>query len=141
MGLNLALDLSHQMVYAENQLQTSKLFFPIHVFTKVYNCCCFKVHDCWYYCFNQSKENINYSFHVQWINGYVHQVDTEDVRCLLWNSRWRSCWNRCRVEWWKPCGVKVLSWSRVDLESKIIFWRKGKKSKLEEQLYDLREDE
>ena len=35
----------------------------------------------------------------------------------------------------------MLSWSRVDLESKIIFWRKGKKSKLEEQLYDLREDE
>jgi len=65
----------------------------------------------------------------------------EDVRCLPWNSRWRSCWSRRRSEWWRPCGVKVLSWSHVDLESKRVSWRYGKRNKLEEQVYDLKKEE
>ena len=33
----------------------------------------------------------------------------------------------------------MLSWSRVDLESKRVSWRYGKRNKLEEQVYDLKE--
>ncbi|KAF3516632.1 hypothetical protein DY000_02058935 [Brassica cretica] len=40
-----------------------------------------------------------------------------------------------------PCGVKVLSWSRVDLESKRVSWRKGKRNKLGSQVYDLKKVE
>ncbi|KAF3503666.1 hypothetical protein F2Q69_00044316 [Brassica cretica] len=40
----------------------------------------------------------------------------------------------------RSCGVKVLSWSCVDLESKRVTWRYGKRNKLEEQVYDLKEE-
>ncbi|KAF3488782.1 hypothetical protein F2Q69_00055911 [Brassica cretica] len=33
------------------------------------------------------------------------------------------------------------SWSRVDLESKRVSWRYGKKNKLEEQVYDLKKEQ
>ncbi|KAF3554920.1 hypothetical protein F2Q69_00016875 [Brassica cretica] len=42
------------------------------------------------------------------------------------------------VEVSRPCGVKMLSWSRVDLESNGVSWRYGKKNKLEEQVNDLK---
>ncbi|KAF3536706.1 hypothetical protein F2Q69_00022237 [Brassica cretica] len=45
------------------------------------------------------------------------------------------------VEVSRPCGVKVLSWSRVDLESKRVPWRKGKRNKLGYQFYDLKKVE
>ncbi len=35
----------------------------------------------------------------------------------------------------------MLSWSRVDLESKGVSWRYGKRNKLEEQVYDLKKEE
>ena len=31
----------------------------------------------------------------------------------------------------------MLSWNRVDLKSKRVSWRYGKRNKLEEQVYDL----
>ncbi|CAN7076126.1 unnamed protein product [Brassica oleracea var. botrytis] len=35
----------------------------------------------------------------------------------------------------------MLSWSRGDLESKRVSWRKGKRNKLGEQVYDLKKEE
>ena len=35
----------------------------------------------------------------------------------------------------------MLSWSRVDLESRRVSWRYGKRNKLEEQVYDLKKEE
>ena len=35
----------------------------------------------------------------------------------------------------------MLSWSRVDLESKGVSCRDGKNNKLEEQVYDLKKEE
>ena len=35
----------------------------------------------------------------------------------------------------------MLSWSREDLESKRVSWRQGKRNKLDEQVYDLKEEE
>ena len=34
----------------------------------------------------------------------------------------------------------MLSWSRVDLESKGVSWRYGKRNKLEEQVYVLKKE-
>ena len=39
-----------------------------------------------------SKSNRKLS--LLWLKEYL-----EDVRCLPWNSRWRTCWSRRHVEW------------------------------------------